>query len=765
MKRIQFIANASPLRALAEAYALGAISLLVLLSLQTELAAVVVQQGLFFIGAGIGVWTALRMRRPAGRWYRRVSIEFAVGGCAAAAAVVLTLTFRAALLSVAWVGTFFLLVGAIGFLCFRAGVGVWLFWDRLRRKRLIWSFTHAILTTVVVLALLFVVLLTLVSANYSPASELLAPEASPFASLAAQVLNRFLPLASIMVVFTVIGLALVLPPAIVFSYFVAHGLTKRLERLALATHQVQAGDYSVRIDAAGQDEIAQLQSDFNAMTTALDRSVREVQAERDRVAALLNERRELIASVSHELRTPVSTLRGYLESALSNWDTTPPETLRHDLTIMDRETDRLQTLIDDLFTLARAEVGQLTLVCQPIDLGALVQRVVDTLAPLAWQTSRVQVAAEVQSDVRAIADEGRLDQVLRNLIHNSLRHTPPGGIIAVITRLDHATATMEVRDTGEGIAPEDLPHVWERFYRSAQARQHDDGAGLGLALVKELIEAMGGAVSVTSKLGEGSLLYSRACRDGEIMTKADQYREALKTCTDWDAYLMQESGLPGPRGNLELAAVVADVATIKQIDHWLTFDVDRAPVNSPEEFLAFCGVVGLGRLIVEGQIERWLMLRRYASDPRWRTREGVAMALQRIGDADMADLLSQLEAWLSGGWLELRAVAAGLAEPKLLRDPAQIDRALSYLDRITAAIAAATDRRAEDYRVLRQGLGYCWSVIVAARPTSGKRLMERWLKSDDKDVQWVMRENLKKKRLQQVMDAAWVEKWTARLSK
>jgi hypothetical protein len=123
-----------------------------------------------------------------------------------------------------------------------------------------------------------------------------------------------------------------------------------------------------------------------------------------------------------------------------------------------------------------------------------------------------------------------------------------------------------------------------------------------------------------------------------------------------------------------------------------------------------------------------------------------------------------LEAWLSGNWLEQRAVAAALAEPKLLRDPAQIDRALTYLDQITAAIAAADDRRAEDYRVLRQGMGYCWSVIVAAQPTSGKRLMERWLKSNDKDVQWVMRENLKKKRLH-AMDAAWVEKWAASLSK
>lgn len=498
----RFLAFVSPFRALLEAYALGAFSLLILLSLQAELVPVVVQQGLFFISAGIAVWTALRLRPPTGPWWRGVLSEVIAGLFASAPSVLFEVFFRVQLVTANWLGGFFLLVGAIGFLCFRAGVGVWLFWERLRHRRLIWSFTHAILITVVILALLFVVVLTLVSANYGPASELIAPEASPFASFAAQILNRFLPLASMMVVFTVIGLALILPPALIFSYFVARGLTRRLEQLALATHQVQAGDYSVRINTTGHDEIAQLQSDFNAMTAALDRSVRDLQAERDRVAALLTERRELIASVSHELRTPVSTLRGYLESALTNWEAAPPPTLRHDLTIMDHEADRLQTLIDDLFTLARAEVGQLALVCQPIDLGALAARVVDTVAPLAWQTSRVQVAAEIQSAVNAIADEGRLDQVLRNLIHNSLRHTPPGGIVAVIVQTDRSVATIEVRDTGEGIAPEDLPHVWERFYRSAQTR--GDGAGLGLALVKELIEAMGGTVSVTSQLGEGS---------------------------------------------------------------------------------------------------------------------------------------------------------------------------------------------------------------------------------------------------------------------
>jgi signal transduction histidine kinase len=522
--RHHFIAQAHPMRAVGEGYALGAFFLLVLLSLQTELAPVVVQQGLFFISAGVAVWTALRLRPPTGHWLRRLLSELVPGLLAGSPSVLFELIFRIQLLNPNWVGGFFLLVGVIGFLCFRAGVGVWLFWDRLRRRRLIWSITHAILTTVVVLALLFVVGLTLLSINYGPASELLAPEASPFASFAAQVLNRFLPLASVMAVFTVIGLALVLPPAIVFSYFVARGLTRRLEQLARATRTVRSGDYEVRVNVSGQDEIAQLQGDFNAMITDLDRSMRDLQAERDRVAALLNERRELIANVSHELRTPVSTLRGYLESTLSNWGSASPGTVRHDLEIMDRETDRLQTLIDDLFALARAEVGQLTLHCQPIDLGALAQRVAETIAPLAWQTGRVQVAAEIQSGAVAFADEIRLEQVLRNLIYNGVRHTPPGGIVAVIVRPDRAAAILEVRDTGEGIAPEDLPHVWERFYRSEQTRHHDQaGAGLGLALVKELIEAMGGAVSVTSRLGEGSCFTISLPVEGEETHNVNVY--------------------------------------------------------------------------------------------------------------------------------------------------------------------------------------------------------------------------------------------------
>ncbi len=246
------------------------------------------------------------------------------------------------------------------------------------------------------------------------------------------------------------------------------------------------------------------------------------------------------------------------------------------------------------------------------------------------------------------------------------------------------------------------------------------------------------------------------------MAKADIYRAKLATLKNWEPYLLKESGLPGPRGNLELAQVVAEMGTAEQFERWLTLDAQQAPVNSPEEFLAFCGVVGLGRLLAEGQTRRLKMLRRCAADPRWRTREGVAMALQHWGDVAPGALLQAMQSWSQGNYLEQRASAAALCEPRLLKDKAFVRGVLAILDTITASLAVAPDRKSEAFVALRKGLGYCWSVAVAASPAEGRKAMERWFASADKDVRWVMKENLKKNRLAQ-MDAAWAKTWQGRL--
>ncbi|MBZ0288953.1 MAG: hypothetical protein K8I30_15150, partial [Anaerolineae bacterium] len=213
------------------------------------------------------------------------------------------------------------------------------------------------------------------------------------------------------------------------------------------------------------------------------------------------------------------------------------------------------------------------------------------------------------------------------------------------------------------------------------------------------------------------------------MSKVDEYREILRGLEDWDAYLLAESGLPGPRGNLELAQAAADEGDETRFRHWLTFTAELAPTNTPEEFLAFCGAVGLGKLLAEGRHDVLETLRARASDARWRSREAVAMALQRWGDVDMDALIDEMESWSKDNCLEQRAAAAALCEPRLLKKPGQVERVLNILDAITASIESVCDRKSENFIALRQGMGYCWSVAVVANPAAGKPLMEKWIGS------------------------------------
>ncbi len=246
------------------------------------------------------------------------------------------------------------------------------------------------------------------------------------------------------------------------------------------------------------------------------------------------------------------------------------------------------------------------------------------------------------------------------------------------------------------------------------------------------------------------------------MNKVDEYRQSLRSLEDWDVYLLKESRLPGPRGNIELAKAVAEEGDEKLFERYLSYDAEKAPTNTPGEFLAFCGVLGMGRLIAEGQTGRINTLRRCANDPRWRAREAVAMALQRWGTQDMEALKQEMQAWAQGSNLEKRAAAAGLCEPGLLTDKKQVEKVLEILDMITSSIQGLEERKTDGFIALRKGLAYCWSVAVVAHPEQGKGYMEKWVENDDKDIRWIMRENLKKKRLTN-MDASWVYNLKSRL--
>lgn len=246
------------------------------------------------------------------------------------------------------------------------------------------------------------------------------------------------------------------------------------------------------------------------------------------------------------------------------------------------------------------------------------------------------------------------------------------------------------------------------------------------------------------------------------MSKIETYREHLRQMCDWESFLLAESHLPGPRGNLELARAAADEGDAPQFARWLAVGPVAGPTNTPGEFLAFCGALGYGRLLAEGDEAALVQVRRAANDPRWRVREAAAMALQRWGTVDIEALLAEAERWAGGTRLEQRAAAAGLCEPGLLGDIATAERVLAVLDAITATVRGADDRRGAEFVALRKALGYCWSVAAVAALARGRELMERWLADDDPDVRWIMRENLGQARLAR-LDAAWVERQRARL--
>jgi len=245
------------------------------------------------------------------------------------------------------------------------------------------------------------------------------------------------------------------------------------------------------------------------------------------------------------------------------------------------------------------------------------------------------------------------------------------------------------------------------------------------------------------------------------VSRRDAEAAAYAAAPDREDYLRTHSGLPGPRGNLELIDVASAVTDRAELERWAAFGPDIAAENTPDVFLVCVGVVGLGRIVAAGDRSPLATLRRLASDPRWRVREAVAMALQAWGDVDVDALDDEMERWATGTPLEGRAAMAALCEPRLLRDGRSVARTLAVLDRLTRSVRDAADPAAPDVRVLRQALGYGWSVAIAADPELELPAFEAWLAEENSGVRWIVRENLAKSRLAKAAPD-WLERARAR---
>jgi len=286
--------------------------------------------------------------------------------------------------------------------------------------------------------------------------------------------------------------------AMVLGYFLSNTVTRRIAALKEVAGQLAQGDLRARAQVSGRDEVSDLAESFNRMAAQLQ-TADEKQRETERM------RSDLIAWVSHDLQTPLASMRAILE-ALADGVIEDPESVRRYLATAQRDVQSLSVLIDDLFQIAQLDAGGLPLERENSSLADLIS---DTLESFSELASRQGVALSGKADPSVdpvFMDTMQIGRVLNNLVTNALRHTPRGGSIVVQAQRAGAGVEVSVSDTGEGIAPEDLPQVFESFYRGEKSRSRTTGgAGLGLAIARGLVYAHGGEISARSAPGRGSV--------------------------------------------------------------------------------------------------------------------------------------------------------------------------------------------------------------------------------------------------------------------
>ncbi len=286
-----------------------------------------------------------------------------------------------------------------------------------------------------------------------------------------------------------VGLLAAMGAAIVVSSFTTGRIVRPLQDMMKASRRIADGDYHQRVKTTSGDELGALAFSFNRMAEALE------QTEQRRL--------ELIGNVAHELRTPLTSIRGVMEG-LTDGIIAPDQATFLDV---QREVARLQRLVRDLEELSRAEAGQISFSHQTVDPAGLIEAAVERLRPQ-FEYKGVGLQVELQPDLpRVLVDSERIMQVLLNLLGNALQYTSTGGQVTIRATGQQTALSVAVHDTGIGISPEDLPHVFERFYRVDKSRSRaGGGSGIGLTISKHLVEAHGGHIRAESPgRGRGSV--------------------------------------------------------------------------------------------------------------------------------------------------------------------------------------------------------------------------------------------------------------------
>jgi two-component system, OmpR family, phosphate regulon sensor histidine kinase PhoR len=301
--------------------------------------------------------------------------------------------------------------------------------------------------------------------------------------------------------------ALAFLPALAIAALLARFLSRRFSAITAYASELARGNFRARLPGGDSSEFGQLVTTLNETAEHLQHAVEQLEREHAELEKVERVRKDFVTNVSHELRTPLASIQGYTETLLDGAINDPAHNLRF-LGIIRHNAERLTRITEDLLTLSRVEQKRQKFEFDSHPVTMLLADAIDLMRPLAEKNNIRLELEPAPEDAMAHCDSEAVSQILSNLLENAIKYTHPGGHIAVGARIDGETVEFFVRDSGIGIPEEDLPRLFERFYRVDKARSREmGGTGLGLSIVKHLVAAQSGVTRVESQVGQGSTFY------------------------------------------------------------------------------------------------------------------------------------------------------------------------------------------------------------------------------------------------------------------